>query len=122
VGPGKGKDFRMRKRAAWAASGALGVVVVAAILPAAAEQRSTARTGERIAITACPYAGSSGNCLMINGPDGMVYNISGAAPRPRLIGRMIWLRGTVVERASACGQGVGLERVRWTRVRQRCAT
>jgi hypothetical protein len=95
---------------------ALAVTVLLAALPAAAAPRSP----ERIVVTACPYAGTVSTCLLLNAPDGSVYNISGASPRPRLIGRMIRLRGTVTDKASLCGQGVVLERIRWTRTRQKC--
>jgi hypothetical protein len=78
------------------------------------------RAGVRIAVTGCPYAGVTATCLMLNDTDGTVYNVSGASPWPRLIGRMIWLRGTVSTRTSLCAQGIVLERIRWTRLRQQC--
>jgi hypothetical protein len=101
------------------------LVPAAAALCAAALYSSGAQAapklGERVAITGCPYAGVTAACLMLNGADGTVYNISGIIPRPRPIGRMIWLRGTVTDKPSLCAQGVVLDRIRWTRVRQRCS-
>jgi hypothetical protein len=78
------------------------------------------KPGERVAVTACPYRGVVATCLMINGSDGAVFNISGASPLPRLMGRMIWLRGSVTDKSSMCGQGVVLDRIRWTRLPTRC--
>ena len=91
--------------------------ILAWALPALAEPKP----GERIAVTACPYRGVVATCLMIKGADGTVFNISGASPRPRPMGRAIWLRGSVSDKSSLCGQGIILERIRWTRVPQRCA-
>jgi hypothetical protein len=90
---------------------------VALLAPAA---QAAPKPGERVAVTACPYRGVVATCLMINGADGAVFNISGASPSPRLMGRMIWLRGTVTDKVSMCGQGVVLDRIRWTRLPQRC--
>jgi hypothetical protein len=87
-------------------------------LPAMASAAPSA--GQRISVTACVYSGVTGNCLMIRGPDGTVYNISGISPRPRLTGRMIRLRGVVTDKVSICGQGLVVERIRWTRTRMPC--
>jgi hypothetical protein len=95
-----------------------GLVLAGAVLGDAAH--AAPKPGERIAVTACPYRGVVATCLMINGDDGTVFNISGASPKPRLMGRMIWLRGTVTDKSSMCGQGLVLDRIRWTRVPQRC--
>ena len=35
---------------------------------------------QRVTITGCPYPGVTGSCLMLNGPDGAVYNITGVNP------------------------------------------
>jgi len=75
---------------------------------------------ERVSIIGCPYPGVTGSCLMIKAANGTVYNISGVSPRPRLSGRMIRVRGTVTDKMSVCGQGIVLDRIRWTRTRQRC--
>jgi hypothetical protein len=75
---------------------------------------------ERISVTGCPYAGVTGTCLMIKGPTGTVYNISAIAPRPRQSGRMIRVRGSVTDKMSVCGEGVVLDRIRWTRTRLQC--
>jgi hypothetical protein len=70
---------------------------------------------------ACPHAGVTAPCLTISGPDGTLYNITGAIPKPPLNGRMIRLRATVTDKMSACLQGIVLDRIRWTPVRQKCA-
>ena len=78
------------------------------------------QAGERVALTACPHAGITAPCLTINGADGTLYNITGAAPKPPLNGRMIRLRATVSDKLSACLQGIVLDHIRWTPVRQKC--
>jgi hypothetical protein len=97
------------------------LVLTGAMLGTAAKAAQAApKPGERVAVTACPYRGVVATCLMINGAEGVVFNISGASPHPRLMGRMIWLRGTVTDKSSMCGQGVVLDRIRWTRLPHRC--
>ena len=76
--------------------------------------------GYRVALMACPHAGVTAPCLTISSPDGTVYNITGATPKPPLDGRMIRLRATVADKVSACLQGIVLDRIRWTPVRQKC--
>ena len=76
---------------------------------------------QRITVTGCPYAGVTASCLMIKAADGTVYNITGVNPKPRIMDRMIRLRGVVTDKLSMCNQGVVLDRVRWTRVRQKCS-
>jgi hypothetical protein len=78
------------------------------------------KRGERVSVTACPFPGTTAGCLMIRAPDGTIYNITAVSPKPRMSGRMIRLRGTVTDKISICGQGIVLERIRWTRTRQRC--
>jgi hypothetical protein len=85
-------------------------------LPAHAETKRQ----ERISVMGCPYAGVTASCLMIKAANGTVYNISSILPRPRQSGRMIRVRGSVTDKASACGEGIVLERIRWTHTRQRC--
>jgi hypothetical protein len=109
------------KGSVWRASlTAAGAVLLATALLAGAA-RAAPQAGDRVALTACPHAGVAAPCLTINGADGTVYNITGASPRPPLNGRMIRLRATVSDKLSACLQGLGLDRIRWTPVRQKCA-
>ena len=96
---------------------AAALLLAGALIPVAATAAPAA--GARVSLTACPYEGITAPCLMIKGPDGTVYNISAAA-KPPFNGRMIRLRGTVTDRLSACTQGVVLDRIRWTPVRQKC--
>jgi len=75
---------------------------------------------QRVIMTGCPYAGVTANCLMIKSSEGRVYNITSITPRPRGTDRMIRLRGTVTDKLSVCNEGIVLDRIRWTRVRQQC--
>jgi hypothetical protein len=100
-------------------------IVAAAAIVAAASLTSVpasaeVRRNERVTITSCPYPGVTGNCLMIKGANGTVYNITAISPRPREHGRMIRVRGTITDKMSVCGEGIVLERIRWTRTRQLC--
>ena len=99
---------------------ATGILILGTVLVASYAAQAQPKRAERVSMTSCPYPGVTANCLMIRAQDGTVYNISSASPRPRLTGRMIRVRGTVTNKASACGQGIVLDRVRWTRTRQRC--
>jgi hypothetical protein len=97
------------------------VVMLSTIVSASFSADGAPKQGERVSLTACPFPGVTAKCLMIRAADGTLYNITAASPRPRLSGRMIHLRGTVTDKVSMCGQGIVLERIRWTRRRQRCA-
>ena len=98
----------------------IGAVVLGAMLMASHAGQAESKRGERVSITSCPYPGITASCLMIKAQDGTVYNISAVAPRPRSSTRMIRIRGTVTDKASICGEGIVLDRIRWTRTRQRC--
>jgi len=100
--------------------GLLTNVTILAWLATVSAAYAEPKVGERVAVTACPYRGVVATCTMIAAADGTVFNISGANPVPRLMGRMIWLRGTVTDKASVCGQGMVLDRIRWTRLPRRC--
>jgi hypothetical protein len=92
--------------------------VLLTLISAAAQ--AAPQVGDRVALMACPHAGIAAPCLTINGADGTVYNFTGATPKPPLNGRMIRLRATVSDKLSACLQGIVLDRIRWTPVRQKC--
>ena len=94
-------------------------ILVAALMASYAAQAEPKR-GERVSIANCPYLGVTASCLMIRAQDGTLYNISAVSPRPRLSDRMIRVRGAVTDKASNCGEGIVLDRIRWTRTRQRC--
>jgi hypothetical protein len=94
------------------------VLLAGALISAAAQ--AAPQVGDRVALTACPHAGITAPCLTINGADATVYNITGATPKPPLNGRMIRLRATVSDKLGACLQGLVLDRIRWTPVRQKC--
>jgi len=78
------------------------------------------RRGERVSITGCLDQGAAASCLMIRSKDGSRYNISAVSPRPRQSHRMIRVRGAIAGKLSDCGEGIVLERIRWTRTRQQC--
>ena len=102
----------------------LRIAAVAAVLGAALLTSFAAsaevRRQERVTIAGCPYAGVTANCLMIKAANGPAYNITAIQPRPRSSGRVIRVRGTVTDKMSICGEGVVLDRIRWTRTRQLC--
>ena len=99
---------------------AVGAAVLCATLLTSFGVRAESKRQERVTITGCPYPGVTGTCLMIKAANGTVYNISAVLPRPRQSGRVIRVRGTVTDKMSMCGEGVVLERIRWTRTRQLC--
>jgi|APDOM4702015159_1054818.scaffolds.fasta_scaffold177808_2 hypothetical protein len=91
---------------------ALGMVT----LPA----QAAPNVGQRVTFSGCMFAGTPATCLMIKSPDGTVYNINALNPRPRALDRVIRVRGTVTDKVSICNQGIVLDRIRWSRTRQRC--
>jgi hypothetical protein len=95
-------------------------IAMAALFALSPAPQAAPKRGDRVTVTGCPYRGVTAGCLLIRARDGSVYNISSVSPRPRESGRMIRLHGAVTERASMCAVGVVLERIRWTRTRQRC--
>jgi hypothetical protein len=95
-------------------------VVLCITLLASSVALAESKRPERVSVMGCPSAGVTAGCLMLKAANGTVYNISGISPRPRDRGRMIRVRGIVTDKMSACGEGVVLDRIRWTRTRQRC--
>jgi len=77
------------------------------------------KTGEQVNVIACAYPGVTGLCLMINGPNRTVYNITGANPRPPL-DAAVRLRGTVTDKLSICGPGRVLDDISWSATTQKC--
>jgi hypothetical protein len=102
------------------AAAVVGAAVLGAQALSPAPAQAAPKAGERVAIKGCPSPGATANCLMLKGSDGAVYDISSISPRPRSVGRMIWLRGTVSDKRGICAQGQVLDRIRWTRVREPC--
>jgi hypothetical protein len=98
------------------AAGATLAAVLSLPLPVAAAPS----VGQRVSVSGCAFAGVTASCLMIKGADGTVYNITGVSPRPRMLDRMIRVRGTVSDKMSICNQGIVLDRIRWSRTRQQC--
>jgi hypothetical protein len=106
---------------AWLFAAVLGLMLELAIsgtlaLPA----QAAPKVGQRVTVSGCIHAGTPATCLMIKGADGTVYNVSALSPRPRSLDRVIRVRGTVTDKVSICNQGIVLDRIRWSRTRQRC--
>jgi len=91
------------------------VLFAALLLPAAA----TAAPGDTVSVVACARPGVEARCLVITAPNGTVYNITSASPRPPLDVR-IQLRGTVTDKASFCNQGLVVENIAWTATQEKC--
>jgi hypothetical protein len=95
------------------------IVGAALILSIAAPAVAAPKPGENVSITACVRPGGEASCLMISGPDGTVFNVTSANPKPpRDV--VIQLRGTVTDKLSACNQGVVLDNISWTATEQKC--
>jgi hypothetical protein len=93
-----------------------GLVVVALTSSAAL---AAPKPGENVSVAARARPGVEASCLMINGADGTVFNITSANPKPpREV--IIQLRGTVTDKLSACNQGVVLDNINWTATEQKC--
>src|SRR5262245_59322416 len=112
--------------AGWWRHGGTGMCVLRMVLVAlvlglmALPARAATAAGQRVTFSGCAFAGTPEMCLMIKSPDGTLYNISALNPRPRALDRVIRVRGTVTDKVSACTQGIALDRIRWSRTRQRC--
>ena len=87
---------------------------------AALPAKAASAAGQRVAFSGCAFSGTPDMCLMIKSPDGTLYNITALNPRPRALDRVIRVRGTVTEKTSVCPQSIVLDRIRWSRTRQRC--
>ena len=94
------------------------VVLMLGLLALPAQAATAA--GQRVTFSGCAFTGTPDMCLMIKSPDGTLYNISALNPRPRALDRVIRIRGTVTDKVSVCDQGIVLDRIRWSRTRQRC--
>jgi hypothetical protein len=91
-----------------------------AALAFASATEAAPKAGDHFTVTACAYPGVTGVCVMINGPEGTVYNITAANPRPPL-DTAVRLRGTVTDKLSICGQGRVLDEVSWTATKRKCS-
>ncbi len=67
-----------------------------------------------------PTAGVEVNCLVLKGPDNVVYDISAAKPRPRLGYRAVQLSGTKSHKLGICQQGPILENIQWSYTTTKC--
>ena len=99
----------------------IGLMAAGAALLLSLSAQAAPSVGQRVTVTGCAFAGVTATCLMIKSSDGTVYNITGVNPRPRVLDRMIRVRGTVTDKASMCNQGIVLDRIRWSRTRQQCS-
>ena len=82
-------------------------------------QAATA-VGQRVTFLGCVFTATPDTCLMIKSPEGTLYNVNAITPRPRALDRVIRVRATVTDKASACNQAIVLDRIRWSRTRQHC--
>ncbi len=80
---------------------------------------ASAAPGDSISVQACARPGVEAKCLVISGPEGTVYNITGANPRPPLDVK-IQLRGRLTDKVSFCNQGVVVENITWTATQEKC--
>jgi hypothetical protein len=94
--------------------------LIATVLLLSSPALAAPAAGQRVTAMSCVYAGTTANCLMIKGGDGTVYDVTALSPRPRLLDRVLRVRGTVSDKVSICNQGIVLERIRWSRTRQKC--
>jgi hypothetical protein len=97
----------------------VGAGVLLSVVAWVGSAEAAPKVGEAVTVTACAYPGVTGLCLMINGPDGAVYNITGANPRPPL-DAAVRLRGTLTDKLSICGQGRVLDAISWSAMKQKC--
>ena len=82
--------------------------------------QAASAAGQRVTFSGCIFIGTPDTCLMVKSPDGTLYNVTALNPRPRALDRVIRVRGTVTDKVSICTQGIVLDRIRWSRTRQRC--
>ena len=104
----------MRRHAVFCAA----ALIAGALVPTPANAQPTPRVGERVSVTACPTAGVTATCLMMRGPNGAVYNVTGLIPPPPS-NTLIRVEGTVTDKLSMCNQGIVLDNMQWTRVEGR---
>lgn len=98
----------------------IGLMAAIAALLLSSTAQAAPNVGQRVTLMGCAFAGVSATCLMIKDADGALYDISEIRPRPRVLNRVIRVRGTVSNKAGVCIQGIVLDRIRWSRTRQRC--
>jgi hypothetical protein len=98
-------------------SGAIAAVLVGAAVPTV-EALAAPKPGDTVAVTACVRPGVEASCLIVDGADGAVFDVTSAKPKPPL-DVMVRLRGTVTDKVSACNQGIVLDRISWTATRQK---
>jgi hypothetical protein len=79
----------------------------------AALTASAASRAEEVTVSGCPQAGVETGCMMLKAPDGTLYNVSAAEPKPTA-GVAGTATGTVSQAASLCMQGIVLKPATWT--------
>jgi hypothetical protein len=67
-----------------------------------------------VSVAGCPLAGVEVGCIMLRAPDGQLFNITAADPKPALDGRMIRLRGAPSSDMDFCMQGTKLAGISWS--------
>ena len=74
---------------------------------------SAASRAEEVTVSGCPQAGAEAGCIMLKAPDGRLYNVSAAEPKPT-VGLAGKATGMVSQAASLCMQGIVLKPATWT--------
>ena len=68
---------------------------------------------EEVTVSGCPQAGAEAGCIVLKAPDGTLYNVSAAEPKPT-VGVAGTATGTVSQAASLCMRGIVLNPATWT--------
>ena len=108
-------SIRIGLSLAVALGAAVGFANVASAEMATAPKAAKPKT---VTVTGCATKGTPEFCVMITGPKGANYNISGANPAAP-IGKKIRLRGTVTDKLSPCG-GTVLDDINWAPIKGGC--
>jgi hypothetical protein len=85
---------------------------------AGAEMAAPAPKAKTVTVTGCATKGVPDFCVMMKGPKGTNYNVTGANPAVP-IGKRVRLKGETTDKLSPCG-GVVLDNIKWMAVRGKC--
>jgi hypothetical protein len=73
----------------------------------------------KVVIRGCPYKGVPEFCVMMKGPNGTAYNVTGAVPPAPIGSTVIILQGTASGNVGPCG-GTVLQDITWQPTRMLC--
>ena len=88
-------------------------LLAAGLLALAVLTASAASRAEEVTVSGCPQPGVEAGCIVLTAPDGTVYDLSAAAPKPA-VGVAGTATGTVSQGVSLCMQGIVLKPATWT--------